>query len=128
MKDYIARFADNLKDAYTSEAHEVDIHLNMDKIDADVDTAIPLGLIINELLTNVFKYAFPDGQKGRVEVAFIKNSPNGFNLRIEDSGIGKHVSSSTGFGTKLIKLLTKQLGASCKEGNDNGFWCELIKS
>ena len=124
MKDYIFRLANNLKDACITNEQEIDININMTETELDVDTAIPLGLIINELLTNVFKYAFPEKNNGKIEISFSKGKYERFRLTIKDNGIG-HTKLETGFGSQLIQLLTKQLEATFSDGNDNGYWCRI---
>jgi len=126
MKDYIFRLANNLKDACITNEQEIDIDINMTETELDVDTAIPLGLIINELLTNVFKYAFPEKNNGKIEISFSKGKYERFRLTIKDNGIG-HTKLETGFGSQLIQLLTKQLEATFSDGNDNGYWCTIAK-
>ena len=54
----------------------------------DIDTAIPLGLILNELITNAYKYAFPDGQVGKIIIEFNKVAED-FHLKVSDDGIGR---------------------------------------
>ena len=123
MKDYIDRLATNLRETYSAQ-DKIDIHLNMNEIEMDVDTAIPLGLIINELLTNVFKYAFPDNRKGLIEISLEKTGNNKIKLRIKDNGTGNN-KTNEGFGSQLIRLLTKQLDATFTDGNHDGYWIEI---
>jgi len=126
IKDYITRLVSNLKQAYIRSGQEVKINLEMDETELDVDTAIPLGLIINEVLTNSFKYAFPDGRDGQIDIQFSMKERDQFNFMVSDNGVGKQTSSS-GFGTQLIDLLSKQLGAQVTSGNDGGFWTRIEK-
>ena len=97
---------------------------------SDVDTAIPLGLIINELITNAYKYAFTSNQKGRLNIALDKLDKNNFKLKISDNGPGfnntfnmKKVKS---LGLRLVKRLVKQLQGSLSFINDNGANFEII--
>ncbi len=124
MKDYLTRLTSNLKDFYIPKDTTIAINLNMEPAEIDVDTAIPLGLITNELLTNTFKYAFPNKKSGQVDIDFIKIDQSKFYLKIKDNGIGKDMDSS-GFGSQLVALLSRQLEATFKDGNNNGYWCEL---
>ena len=126
MKEYISKLIANLKAAYIKSDLDIDIELNMKELEMDLDQAIPLGLIINELITNVFKYAFEGKDSGRVVISLQKPSENDFILKVEDNGTGKH-GPSTGFGSKLIKLLSKQLEATLTDGNAEGYWCEISK-
>jgi two-component sensor histidine kinase len=67
MKDYFLNLGESILDSFGAE-ERVKIELAMGKLDLDIDTAVPLGLIVNELLTNTLKYAFPNGQKGNVRI------------------------------------------------------------
>ena len=124
IKDYISRLVENLKQAYVKSDQDVVINLDMNETEIDVDTAIPLGLVINEVLTNSFKYAFPDGRDGKIDIQFEMDASDKFKLLVSDNGVGKDVVSS-GFGTQLIDLLSKQLGAKVTSGNDDGFWTQI---
>jgi two-component system, sensor histidine kinase PdtaS len=87
----------------------------------DIDTAVPLGLIVNELLTNTLKYAFPDGGRGKVSIKLEKRKDNILHLEVTDNGIGKSgITYGTGFGSQLISLLTIQLNGKMKEEIKNG--------
>ena len=91
----------------------------------DVDTAISVGLITNELLTNAFKYAFVGKKEGTIQVNLTRQGPNNDNLElcISDDGIGKKMNAplkGTGFGTMLIDLLTKQLNGTISYQIENG--------
>jgi two-component sensor histidine kinase len=78
-------------------------------------------LIVNELLTNTLKYAFPNNQNGSVRIKLEKQTGGILHLEVSDNGIGKSgVTQGTGFGGQLISLLTRQLNGSMKEENKNG--------
>jgi len=124
MKDYITQLISNLMDAHVSQNQKIEIKVEMEETQLDVDYAIPLGLIINELLTNIFKYAFPNDKDGKVLIALRKIGADKFNLRISDNGVGNS-KANKGFGSKLVQLLTTQLEAKFTDGNDNGYWCQI---
>lgn len=91
------------------------------KLNVDIATAVPLALIVNELLTNTLKYAFPDGRDGKVNITLKKNEKGNLNLVVADNGVGKSgIVNGTGFGSQLINLLTKQLSGSMTENLSNG--------
>jgi two-component sensor histidine kinase len=93
----------------------------MDTLDIDIDTAVPLGLIVNELLTNTLKYAFPNGRNGKVEIKLEKRKDGILQLLVSDNGVGKSgITQGTGFGGQLVSLLTRQLNGSMTEENKNG--------
>jgi two-component sensor histidine kinase len=82
----------------------------------DIDTGISLGLILNELMTNSFKYAFPHGEEGVIEVWLKKHNHN-YLLFYKDSGPGMNeavLANTKSMGMRLIKSLSKQLGGVCR--------------
>jgi two-component system, sensor histidine kinase PdtaS len=116
MQDYFVNLSESILDSFSSEGR-IKIECNMPKLILDVDTAISIGLITNELITNSLKYAFAGKEQGEINISLTedKNDPNtegALLLKISDDGIGKPVDSKahgTGFGTQLINLLTTQL-------------------
>jgi two-component sensor histidine kinase len=120
MKDYFLNLSESILDSFGVD-ERVNIELAMEKIDVDIDTAVPLGLIVNELLTNTLKYAFPEGKNGNVRISLEKKTNGILHLEVSDNGIGKSgLTKGTGFGGQLISLLTRQLNGSMKEGAENG--------
>lgn len=90
----------------------------------DIDNALPLGLILNELVTNAFKYAFDNTKHARLFIHF-ENNNNGITLVVKDNGIGIvpeqwQSSNNNSFGGQLVKALSKQLRAQQKTEVDNG--------
>ncbi|WP_188466362.1 tetratricopeptide repeat-containing sensor histidine kinase [Bizionia arctica] len=122
MKDYFVNLSEGILDTFNSE-DQVKIECAMDNLELDVDTAVPIGLIVNELLTNALKYAFPDNKKGNIQISLLKDRPNILTLKVVDNGIGKTdgmAPKGTGFGSQLISLLTQQLNGEMQEENTNG--------
>jgi two-component sensor histidine kinase len=120
MKDYFINLSESVLDSFGATGR-VDVKLAMEKLNVDIDTAVPLGLIVNELLTNTLKYAFPSNQKGSVQIKLEKQPGNILHLQVSDNGIGKSGSThGTGFGSQLISLLTRQLNGSMKEDISSG--------
>jgi len=120
MKDYFLNLSESILDSFGAE-ERVKIELAMEKLDVDIDTAVPLGLIVNELLTNTLKYAFPEGQNGNVRIKLEKQTGGILHLEVSDNGIGKSGSvHGTGFGGQLISLLTIQLSGKMREEIKNG--------
>ena len=121
MKDYFINLGEGVLDTFNAE-EKVKIECAMDDLNLDVDTAVPIGLIVNELLTNALKYAFPEGTKGHISIS-LKRENNDLQLKVSDDGIGKTEGlkpKGTGFGTQLIQLLTKQLNGTISEEHKNG--------
>ena len=122
MKDYFLNLGEGILDTFNAD-EKVKIEYAMDNLELDVDTAVPIGLIVNELLTNALKYAFPENLKGNISISLSKSNPETLTLKVVDNGIGKITGLSpkgTGFGSQLIKLLTQQLNGEMTEDSKNG--------
>ncbi len=120
MKDYFILLSESILDTFDTE-DRIQIECIMDKLEMDVDTAVPIGLIVNELLTNAMKYAFPDGRHGRVRIQLEVLHDEYLRLEVADNGIGKTAQiKGTGFGSQLITLLTRQLGGTLQEEVKDG--------
>jgi two-component sensor histidine kinase/uncharacterized protein HemY len=120
MKDYFINLSESILDSFGAEKR-VTIECAMEKLDVDIDTAVPLGLIVNELLTNTLKYAFPEGQQGQVKIKLQKKNDGILQLEVSDNGIGKSgITQGTGFGGQLVLLLTQQLSGTMKEEVKDG--------
>lgn len=122
MKDYFLNLSDGILDTFNAD-NQVKIECAMEQLELDVDTAVPIGLIVNELLTNALKYAFPQNSKGKIEISLSRPNPGVLNLKVADNGIGKTeglAAKGTGFGSQLIHLLTQQLNGKMEENNENG--------
>ena len=111
MADYLRELGDNLLDSFGILDERVQMEYQVEPLQLDVDTAIPLGLIINELLTNALKYAFPDGRKGKIELALWRED-DALCLKVADDGVGEAgaaTENSTSFGSSLVAMLSKKL-------------------
>ncbi|MCY2687608.1 histidine kinase dimerization/phosphoacceptor domain -containing protein [Salinimicrobium sp. TH3] len=134
MKDYFINLSEGILDSFNAE-ERVKIECAMDKLELDVDTAVPIGLIVNELLTNAIKYAFPEQQQGAINISMEKDRDQNIKLEVKDNGVGKTAGlapKGTGFGSQLIHLLTRQLNGKMKEYSEKGtrveFYFVLKKS
>ncbi|MBT9188911.1 histidine kinase dimerization/phosphoacceptor domain -containing protein [Zobellia russellii] len=110
MKGYFQQLGEYIVDAFGAN-ETVSLEVVMEPMELDVDMAIPIGLIVNELFTNSLKYAFPNGRKGKIKIS-LREEEQMLQLDVRDDGIGnwgEGVSQGTGFGTQLVDLLTKQL-------------------
>ena len=120
MKDYFINLSESILDSFGAEG-KVNIEFAMEKLNLDIDMAVPLGLIVNELLTNTLKYAFPNKQNGSVRIKLEKQTGGILHLEVSDNGVGKSgETKGTGFGGQLISLLTSQLNGKITEDLKNG--------
>ncbi len=115
MKGYFIDLGQHVLDLFGAE-DRITVECTMDKLDLDIDTAVPLGLIVNELLTNALKYAFPENRGGMIKITMQQTDEFTLQLHIADDGIGaKHdLVHDIGFGMQLIKLLVQQLNGKMK--------------
>ena len=122
MKDYFINLGTHVLDSFGA-SDRIIINCEMDPFELGIDTAIPLGLIVNELLANSLKYAFPDKREGKIYISLKEIKNNSISLKVSDDGIGKDNSkpvSGTGFGSQLIKLLVQQLEGTLNETIKDG--------
>lgn len=124
MREYIEDLAKALVASYHQEGH-VTLKMDMDDILFNIDMAIPCGLIINELVTNSIKYAFPGGRPGEVSITLHRLEGEKVKLTFEDNGIGMQegfdLKKADSLGLKLLNnLATKQLNGDvqlqCRDG------------
>jgi len=131
MPDYLQQLGDTLLDSFGyHDDGRVQMRYAVQPIRLDVDTAVPLGLIINELVTNSLKYAFPEGRAGTVEIALWKDDAGRLCLKVADDGVGKagapNLKGSTAFGTNLVQMLSKKLKGTPQVQDSGAGYSTLI--
>lgn len=121
MKDYLRNLSSHIVDSF-GLSESVKIDLDMVPMQLDVEIAIPMGLIINELITNAMKYSLNDKNEGLIRISLLQKDQETLSLTISDNGTWKIKGSAkgTGFGTQLIQLLTEQLEANLEYDHSNG--------
>ena len=110
MRDFFLTLGEYIIDTFNA-SNRIELYCEMEPLGLDIDRAIPIGLIVNELLSNSLKYAFPNGNHGRINIALSEKNSH-LILHFSDNGIGigeKPEIRGSGFGTQLINLLTQQL-------------------
>ena len=129
---YINNLANNLFYSYAADPNRIKMDINVDHIMLDVNTAIPLGLILTELVSNCFKYAFPGDKKGKIKVDFYSyedNTTNWFRLRVSDNGVGLpegfNPEESDSLGLKLVYSLSEQIKAKVNLDTTDGTTFEI---
>jgi two-component sensor histidine kinase len=127
MREYIVDLTENLMIAYGYALDSFDLRLTIEEEELDVDLAIPIGLILNELLTNSFKYAYQNVQKPMLSISLTRNQ--GLTLEVKDNGPGLNETlwklPGGSFGKRLIGNLSEQTGGIYQIGNDNGTYNKL---
>lgn len=123
MDEYIKQLILEIQNSYAQPNHIIQMHTNLDPIKLDFDTSIPLGLIINELVTNSYKHAFPSGV-GDIYLSF-KEINNICVLSLKDNGVGLpknfEEKKENSLGMELIHLLSQQINATLDIKLNGGF-------
>lgn len=125
MKDYIHDLVDELIDSHGT-IYDTDISVKCDDVSLDIAKSVPFGLILNELITNSFKYARVAGNKLRIEIALTIDKDT-VNLHYSDNGPGIKdiLPKKNSLGIELIKSLSEQVDGEYEFKNNNGFNFEL---
>ena len=123
IKDYLDKLFDHLFASYNIEKERIALRKQIEDVSLDVDTVVPLALIVNELISNALKHAFRDGRKGEIDVRLSEENDN-LVLEVADNGTGLPMefdaTKSGNFGYKLINILTERIGAEWSVQNGNG--------
>ncbi|HNA01901.1 MAG TPA: sensor histidine kinase, partial [Ferruginibacter sp.] len=128
VKEYISNLLQTLCSSYNISNDQVRITANIDNINLDVDTMIPIGLVLNELVTNAFKYAFREAGTGELEI-LLKASGDKLKLLVKDNGTGfpagMDLKNSKSFGLKMIRAFAQKLKARLDIYNNEGAVVEM---
>ncbi len=127
-KEYISNLLQSLCDSYNITNDKVKVHTQIDDLNLDVDTMIPLGLVLNELVSNSLKYAFKDGRQGELNI-LLEEKTEHLLLRVSDNGAGypegMNAKEGKSFGMKMIRAFAQKLKAKLDIYNNNGAVVEM---
>jgi two-component sensor histidine kinase len=109
---------------FGTKPDKITLKIKANNIFLSADTAIPCGLIINELVTNSLKYAFPAYRKGIINIELIYHNDNKMTLIVKDNGIGLpknfDINSTDTLGLQLVTTLVKQLDGTIEVNSSGG--------
>lgn len=127
MSEYLTNLCEELFNTYNIDKERVRLKLKIAPTELDVDTLVPLGLILNELISNTLKHAFPDGRDGIIEIVFHDENTN-YSLTVSDNGVGFDPESirQNAFGNKLIASLSRQLQAKIEQSSSEAGTITLL--
>jgi len=126
IEDYIKTITMHLQGTYGKPDKQISCLVHAEKIFLPVDIAIPCGLILNELLTNCFKYAFETKDSGEIRVTLQRTADHRLTLKVRDNGTGmpaRNVGTKSTLGMSLIGSLTSQIGGTCEFTTNQGTEC-----
>ncbi len=113
LTEYVKKLTSDLFHSYGVDPNTISLELDVGNIMLDINTAIPCGLIINELISNSLKHAFPDGRKGKIRISLQEEVSNEFCLAVNDDGIGfpegLDFRNTETMGMELVTTLVGQL-------------------
>ena len=114
----------HLQTVYREPSNRFSLRVEADKIKLDINRAIPIGLIVNELVTNAMKHAFPDGRAGAIFIRLLRSEEDHFELTVKDDGVGlpETVRRDGGdtFGLEIVRELAHQIDGGQEIRNDGG--------
>jgi two-component sensor histidine kinase len=133
LKSYVKDLIGNIVNTFEGISGRINFEIDVQDIKLDVNQAVPCGLIINELATNVLKHGFTEGQKGVVRITAEYSEDNEIELMVSDNGIGFPEAldweKSKSLGLRLISLMVDQLHGTLDIRNNHGaqitFRCPL---
>lgn len=121
--EYITTLANEMFLSYVKDPNRVTLQINIEDLMVEINTAIPLGLMVNELLSNSMKYAFPDDMEGCIIIEFYKINDE-FVLIIKDNGVGfsegLDFKNTDSLGLQLVNRLADQIDAAIILDVDDG--------
>jgi hypothetical protein len=120
---YINKLTNELFNVYITDPNKIKLNMDIGDIMLDINTAIPLGLIVNELVSNSMKHAFPNNKQGKIYIKF--NLDNGdYSMIISDNGVGfpmdYNIQDGDSLGLKIVNSLTEQIEGEIKIEISNG--------
>ena len=122
--EYVKSLATDLFRSYQRNFKGIRLNVQVDEVTLGLDQAVSCGLILNELMTNALKYAFPDGRNGTIWVELRANSEHVLSLRVADDGVGipadVDVLKTDSLGLQLVNSLVGQLDGNLELERSNG--------
>lgn len=128
FETYTESLVKNIRTTFGEVSDRISVQINFKNVFFDIQTSIPLGLIINELVTNSFKHGFPNGKTGQITISIELISDSNYKLIIKDTGIGfpKDKVEKKSIGLELVSLLVLQLKGKLTVDSKNGTVFEIL--
>jgi two-component sensor histidine kinase len=124
LRPYIENLAAILFRSYQAESGEIRLQTHIEDISVGIDAAVPIGLILNELISNALKHAFPEGRSGNIQIDLFRETSEILVLSCRDNGRGipdgLDIAASKSLGMQLVSSLTRQLEGEVEILSENG--------
>jgi PAS domain S-box-containing protein len=124
LRDYLDYLTKQIFQFYNIQQYQIRITVTMDDIMADIDTVIPVGLVINELVSNSLKHAFPSGRKGVIAIGCTQLDPAMLRIVYHDNGVGLPAGfdwkNTETLGLRLVNSLVDQLNGTIESDTGEG--------
>jgi PAS domain S-box-containing protein len=121
--DYIRTLTDDLYHTYVLDSSIVKLNIQVEDLMLDIDHSIPLGLIVNELVSNSLEHAFPHGKSGEITIKFYSQGHK-YLLEVKDDGVGIpndiDYKNTDSLGLRLVTSLTEQIEGEIEFNNEHG--------
>ena len=129
FSQYLRNLAIHLFHSYQADSRRIQLRIEAERILLNINTAIPCGLIVNELVSNALKHGFPDGRKGELEICLYKVAQDGYRLRIRDNGVGfpeaLDIQKTDTLGMQIVHTLVGQIDGRLELDRREGTAFEL---
>ncbi len=124
FSEYVRTLTQNLFESYSVKREQVGLEFDCDAVTLDIDTAVPCGLIVNEVVSNSIRHAFPDGRHGVVAISLKRTDSGGCRLTVRDNGVGlppeADPESRKTLGISIVEALVRQIHGSMRWDRDHG--------
>ena len=124
IENYLQQLVVYLSEMFSKEGKDITVEVEAHDINFDIDTAIPLGLIVNELVSNAYKYAFEQQNSGKIKIGIKALSNEDYELHVDDDGKGLppdfNPNKGKSLGLKLVNILSRQLRGKFSSKSSDG--------
>jgi two-component sensor histidine kinase len=132
IQEYLFSISGQLLASYAELKDKIEIKINASGVNFTIETAVPFGLLINELITNSLKHGFPGKRKGRITISLKETTPDYYELKFHDNGVGIPMTLVNGhaanFGMYLVETLVTQLEGTIEHVESEGTTYRILFS
>ena len=130
FSDYVQSLVIHLFQFNQIDSNLIQLKMDLEEVFLDIQTAIPCGLILNELVTNSMKHAFPEGRRGEITVGLHPLEEHSFQIVVRDNGVGipknQDIEHTTTLGLQIVTMLVKQIEGSMEVQREDGTTVKIV--